>query len=210
MKKLYLLPIILLVNSVNGCQPANRQANDNSATAVHADSAIRKNSSYKNDQSQQQDDDDDSQRPEDIMMVEKFLRHLFKNEIESDLINPMSRQFQLQSADLNGDEKNEIFVALTGPYFCGSGGCTFLLLDHTGKLNTRFTVSSYPVIVDSTSTHGWRDLLVQSQGKFHRLKFTGSRYPSNPSTAPIITFFSSNHLLSIFDSWEEKKEWHVF
>ena len=208
MKKLYLLSVILLVTLVDGCLPANHQVNENRATEGSADTAVRKNSKYTNDQHLKQDDD--GQRPEDIMMVQKFLRHSFSNDLKRGLINPMSRQFQLQRADLNGDGTNEIFVALTGPYFCGSGGCTFLLLDQTGKLNTRFTVSSYPVIVDSTSTHGWRDLIVQSRGKFHRLKFTGIHYPSNPSIAPIIAFLPSKHLLSIFDSWEEKKEWHVF
>ncbi|CAM4370800.1 hypothetical protein SAMN06265348_113190 [Pedobacter westerhofensis] len=212
MKKLYLFPVILFLFLFTKCQSGSNQANETNAKALPVETLGSNNSAYADDQqlNQDDDDDDDGQRPEDVMKVQKFLRYFFKNDLQRDLIQPTSRQFKLQCADLNADGKDEIFVGLTGPYFCGSGGCTFLLLDHTGKLITKFTVSSYPVIVDSTFTKGWHDLLVQSQGKFHRLKFTGTRYLSNPSLAPITDFLPSKKLLSVFDSWEEKKAWHVF
>jgi hypothetical protein len=48
-----------------------------------------------------------------------------------------------------------------------------------------------PVLVSKTKTHGWQDLLVEVAGggaapKKVALKFTGSKYPLNPSTQPAL------------------------
>ena len=209
MQKLYLLPAILIITSFIQCQSGNKKFNSNAnTTSSFNTSKAEKSSETESDNSKS--DKYDAQRKEKIEQVRSFLQSYLKVDLSKGLIDTMSRQFQLQVADLDNDGNNETFVGLTGPYFCGSGGCTFLLLDHTGRLNTRFTVASYPVIVDSTFTKGWRDLLVQSGGKFHRLKYTGVKYPPNPSVAPIVDFLPSKGLLSIFDSWEERKVWHVF
>jgi len=209
MQKFYLLPAILLITLLIQCQSGNNKSNSTASTSPSVDtSEAAKSSETETDNTKS--DKYDAQHKEKIAQVRSFLQSYLKEDLNKGLIDTMSRQFQLQVADLNKDGKNETFVGLTGPYFCGSGGCTFLLLDHTGRLNTRFTVASYPVIVDSTFTKGWRDLLVQSGGKFHRLKYTGVKYPSNPSGAPIVDFLPSKGLLSIFDSWEERKVWHIF
>ena len=46
------------------------------------------------------------------------------------------RKFQMYKIDLNKDGKQEIFVRFLTPYFCGTGGCNFLLLDHEGEIIT--------------------------------------------------------------------------
>ena len=209
MQKFYLFPAILLVSLFIQCKSGNNNSNSNANTTPSVDTSGSEKSS-ETEADNTKSDKYDAQRKEKIAQVRSFLQSYHKEDLSKGLIDTMSRQFQLQVADLDNDGKNETFVSLTGPYFCGSGGCTFLLLDHTGRLNTRFTVASYPVIVDSTFTKGWRDLLVQSGGKFHRLKYTGVKYPPNPSVAPIVDFLPSKGLLSIFDSWEERKVWHVF
>lgn len=89
-----------------------------------------------------------------------FLKKHYQKDLAQDLIFEQSRKFRAESADLNKDGKPEIFIALTGPYFCGSGGCSFLLLDASGKLMTTFTVSDYPVFVTESYTLGWRNLVI--------------------------------------------------
>lgn len=109
---------------------------------------------------------------------------MFKSDLEKNLIPAASRQFTLATHDVNADGQPELFIGLQGPYFCGSGGCTWLLLTPTGALLTRFTVSDYPIVVSATRTKGWNDLLVESGGGYHLLRYTGKGYPSNPSVQP--------------------------
>jgi hypothetical protein len=97
---------------------------------------------------------------------------------------PDARRFIFFETDLNDDGKNEIFVGFRGTEFCGSGGCTALLLSPDGKLITRFTVADYPFIVYSDKTLGWKNLVVRSGGSDRILKWNGTKYPSNPSMQP--------------------------
>ena len=77
-------------------------------------------------------------------------------------------------------------MGLTGSYFCGTGGCTILLLNSDGGLITTFTVTDYPIIVSNTITKNWKDLILYSNGKNHLMKFNGKTYPSNPSVQPVL------------------------
>ncbi|MEJ2068939.1 MAG: hypothetical protein P8X65_08335 [Syntrophobacterales bacterium] len=95
--------------------------------------------------------------------------------------------------DLNGDGYQDALVLLENPmYFCGSGGCTLLVFKGTTsgfEFVSRSSLIRSPVLVSDTKTHGWRDLLVEVSGggatpKKVALKFTGSKYPLNPSTQP--------------------------
>ena len=85
---------------------------------------------------------------------------------------------------MNEDEKKEIFVGLIGSYFCGTGGCTQYILDNKGIVISKFTVSDYPIVIDSNKSNGWRNLFIPSGGKNRILKFNGKSYPSNPSLEP--------------------------
>jgi len=130
---------------------------------------------------------DQQQENDRVGLIRSELQAKFKDDLEKNLIDSLSRQFTYSEIDLNGDGKNEVFVGLTGPYFCGSGGCSFYLLDAEGKTLSDFSVSDYPVVVDSESSNGWKNLLISSGGKYHVIKFDGSRYPANPSTEPEAT-----------------------
>jgi hypothetical protein len=120
-----------------------------------------------------------------VKLVKHKLAMIFRDDLSKNLIPEPSRKFILFEYDLNEDGKTEIFVGLTGPYFCGSGGCTFLLLNHEGQKVTGFTVTDYPVIIAKTKTKGWKDLILSTAGKNHLMKFNGSGYPSNPSVQPV-------------------------
>ncbi len=122
----------------------------------------------------------------DDAVAEKITGYLTNNLLKKDLniLTDDQREFQYESVDLNADGIDEYFVGFQNNYFCGSGGCTYLLIDKEGNLITKFTVSDAPFIVMPNKTNGWKDLLVSSDNSLHLLKFDGKSYPKNPSVAP--------------------------
>jgi hypothetical protein len=103
--------------------------------------------------------------------------------------------FERANADLNGDGRFETFVYATDPAHCGSGGCTlFVLSPKAGNYRVvmRATVTRPPIHMLGTTTRGWRDIGVTVAGGGNlrpymaRLRFNGSRYPSNPTVPPAV------------------------
>ncbi len=100
--------------------------------------------------------------------------------------------YALAWSDLDGDGSDEAIVHLVGPWFCGSGGCTTLLLTPAGAMWEKvgdISVSRTPVTMLDTSTNGWKDLTVAIGGGGGPsgnawLKFDGEGYPGNPTVAP--------------------------
>lgn len=94
--------------------------------------------------------------------------------------------------DLSGDGKPEALVYLSGSYTCGTGGCKMLVLEQSGQqyqLISKMTLVNAPVIVSSETSAGWNDLVLEVAGggagkHYAQMKFDGSTYPVNPSTAP--------------------------
>jgi hypothetical protein len=95
--------------------------------------------------------------------------------------------------DLDGDGRPEAIVYLKGKGWCGSGGCTTLVLvqeTDSWKVLSRITVTRPPVIVLAATSHGWHNIavLVQGggvlQGYEAELCFDGKKYPTNPSLSP--------------------------
>jgi len=104
---------------------------------------------------------------------------LTKKDLE--LIPADQRKFQFYQIDMNNDGKKEIFVNLISPYFCGSGGCTVLLLNNQLKRITKFTVTRTPLWAEQTIKNGWRILLTKSDGELKEMIYKNGTYPSNPS-----------------------------
>jgi hypothetical protein len=104
-----------------------------------------------------------------------------------------STRYFASFADLSGHGKQEVIVYVTGQAWCGSGGCTTLILapnDSSFRLVTRITISRPPISVLPTKSNGWHDLSVHVQGGGIQpgydaeLSFDGKTYPRNPSVAP--------------------------
>ncbi|WP_290869125.1 hypothetical protein [Aquabacterium sp.] len=92
--------------------------------------------------------------------------------------------------DLNRDGQDDALVLLTGPDWCGSGGCTLLVWRGVGGRFQRVSVSSVtgePLrVLASERRHGWATLIVHARGHGEALmRFNGRRYPGNPSLAPL-------------------------
>lgn len=118
--------------------------------------------------------------------LKTFLQETFKKDLPA--LTPADRKFSFYAIDLNDDNTNEYFIGLQGTYFCGSGGCTFLLLDDNMKTINKFTVMRGPVFRSATTTDGWHDLIVLGQKTdqkttYRHLKWNKAKkqYPSNPS-----------------------------
>lgn len=121
-----------------------------------------------------------------------------KNDIS--FLDKKDRKFQFYKVDLNNDGNEEIFVRFMSSYFCGSGGCTFLLLDKYGEIITKFTVTRAPIFVEKTKVNDWSILLVRDAGVLKELTFDNGSYPSNPSLLPKAPYDApSGHAQVMFD-----------
>lgn len=90
-------------------------------------------------------------------------------------------------------EADEYVIYVSGPRWCGSGGCTLVILQAAGssfKVLGRVTVVQLPIRVLSSMNHGHPDIEVHVQGGgiivgFDAvLSFNGISYPGNPSMPP--------------------------
>ncbi len=143
-------------------------------------------------------------------IVRTSLNSLFKDDLSKGLIDSFSRRFIFFEYDLNSDGQKEIFTGLTGSYFCGTGGCTFYILDAKGVTVSKFTVSDYPIVIDNNITKGWKDLFIQTGGKYHIVKFDGKKYPSNPSLQPLLKLIPGDSLPRALNYLAEPYPWFRF
>ncbi len=143
-------------------------------------------------------------------LVRLTVQDLYKDDLSKNFIDENSRKFIFFEFDLNEDGKKEIFVGLTGSYFCGSGGCTQLILDDQGNVISTFSVSGYPVIIDNNKTNGWKDLFIYSGSKNRIVKFDGKTYPSNPSVLPELKSIPGDRLPRALNFINESYPWFKF
>lgn len=121
--------------------------------------------------------------------LKKFLQNYDGNPISPD---ERTTRFAAVFVDLKDDGAEEAIVYLIGPRWCGSGGCSCLILVPDGssfKIITKMTVTQPPILVLSQKTNGWHDLGVGVGGggipsAHARLRFNGKKYPGNPTVPP--------------------------
>lgn len=90
-------------------------------------------------------------------------------------------------------ETDMTVVYLSGEGYCGSGGCTLLILKEQGnsfKLVNSVTISWPPIVALRTKSHGAPDLGVTVAGGgimpsyVAALPFDGKKYAKNPTVGP--------------------------
>lgn len=143
-------------------------------------------------------------------MVRSTLQNLYKDDLSKNIIDDYSKRFIFFEYDLNDDGKKEILVGLTGPYFCGSGGCTQYILDNQGAVISRFTVADYPVVIDTEKSSSWKNLFIRSGSKNRIVKFDGKKYPSNPSLQPELKVTPGDGLPRALNFVNEPYAWFKF
>ena len=104
--------------------------------------------------------------------------------------------FTYALVDLNDDGMPDAVVLLTGRDWCGSGGCTMLILKGMRNgftLLSKATISNQPIKVLPDREHGWHTLLVSVKGGGIQpgglvlMRFNGTKFPLNPSVQPRAT-----------------------
>lgn len=103
-------------------------------------------------------------------------------------------RYHYNTVDLNGDDKLDAVVFVSGSTVCGTGGCPVLIFKGDGRvysLITEMSVSRAPIFVGVTRTKGWNDLMMEVYGGgikpyFALLKFDGKTYPDNPTVEPAL------------------------
>jgi hypothetical protein len=84
---------------------------------------------------------------------------------------------------------------ISGQRWCGSGGCAAFILerDHSSfRVIQEFSLARLPITVLPNRTNGWHDLAMWVRGGgitspyIAVLRYDGSKYPTNPSTAPAL------------------------
>ena len=122
--------------------------------------------------------------------LKKFLQAYEGNPSATD---ERTTRYAAAFVDLKDDGTQEVIVYLISTQWCGSGGCTSLILEPKGssfKVITRTTITRLPIRVLSEKTNGWHDLGVGvggggiRLGYEARLRFNGKKYPGNPSSPP--------------------------
>jgi len=126
--------------------------------------------------------------------VMRFLRAYFLH--QQDTPDPSVR-VAIAFADLNGDRRPDAVVYVSGGGYCGSGGCTTVVLAARG---TSYRVVMYapitfkPVRLLQATTRGWRDIGLISKGELTgdrfeydeiEESFRGARYRERRSASPI-------------------------
>lgn len=119
-----------------------------------------------------------------VELIRKQLNVLLKKDLPT--LTKDDRFFYYEEFDLNNDKKNEYFVGFSNSYFCGSGGCSGYILNNDGSVINKFTVTDFPILVTTSSTDKFYDLIFESGGKFHLLKMKSGKYPSNPSVQEVV------------------------
>ncbi len=102
-------------------------------------------------------------------------------------------RYSAAPANLSDAKVPEVVVYVAGHAWCGSGGCTMLILRPDGVSFTviaRTTITRPPIRVLQTATNGWHDVGVWVQGGgilagyTAVLSFNGKAYASNPIVPP--------------------------
>ena len=95
--------------------------------------------------------------------------------------------------DLDADKKKEAIVLMTGADWCGTGGCTLFILKQRASswdVISKTPTSRTPISVLETTTNGWRDLSIVTQGGGNnvavrtRLKFAHAGYTKATGRVP--------------------------
>ena len=116
------------------------------------------------------------------------VNHFLKKYLGDDNIDETTRYIIASAPD-----SNLIIVYVSGETFCGSGGCTLLIMEHKHnnyKVINRVAIVNLPVWLLNSSTTGRPDIGVWVQGGGIQegyealLSFDGIVYPSNPTVPP--------------------------
>lgn len=122
------------------------------------------------------------------------LKHFLKGYLISQSGGPdKTTRITAVSVKAEGGATEEQLVYVSGQRWCGSGGCTLLILEPTQssfRVLGRVTIVRLPIRLLPSSESGHPDIAVRVQGGGVQigyesvLSFKGTAYPNNPSIPP--------------------------
>ncbi|MBE8725865.1 hypothetical protein [Flavobacterium hungaricum] len=143
-----------------------------------------------------------------VQMIREQLLVLLKNDLPA--MKKEDRFFFYDAFDLNNDKKDDYFVGFSNSYFCGSGGCSGFILNNDGSLINKFSVTDFPILVTTTSSEKFYDLLMKSGGLYHLVKMKEGKYPSNPSIEEKWKGEAPKESIKVLDIYDKKLEKYSF
>lgn len=87
-------------------------------------------------------------------------------------------------ADLNNDGSDEVFIIMQTDEFCTKTGCEGYLFSHTQKKLASWKNIYRPILIADDSHNGWRDILIASENKMHRIEYIAGAYQTDLAKAP--------------------------
>ena len=141
--------------------------------------------------------------------IKNYINTTFLTEADMRAISEDDRKFQFYKIDLNNDGKEEMFVNFGTPYFCGSGGCTVLLLNSSLELITRFSPTQV-LFVENATENGWKVLFTRTEGSWKKLVYENDTYPSNPTMVEETNEQLSEDAEKLFDEDDSKLKTYSF
>jgi hypothetical protein len=126
----------------------------------------------------------------DYDRLERYLRAYVAHEA---VTSSRPTRYAAAFTSLSNHGRPEVVVRLSEGGWCGSGGCTTLVLADEGetfKVVSKITITQLPIRVLDSTSHGWRDLGVTVSGGGVQkpyeatLSYDGRTYPANPSVLP--------------------------
>lgn len=126
-----------------------------------------------------------AQRPGQRRISDAVIRAAIIQELGDPGAAGATLQFLSGYADLNGDGQTELLVWVPTPNYGGTSGYPLLIfgrLQRRLQLVSRIEQAWTPLILLRTSTHGWRDLVMQVGGggepmRRVRFHYDGANYP---------------------------------
>lgn len=147
--------------------------------------------------------------------ISNFLVRYFEKNIQ--FMDSTDRKYSFYALDLNGDDKPEYLISLRGRSFCGTGGCTFIIMNSDMQIINYITTMSTPVFRSSGVTNGWNDLIIianalPGEETYRHLKFDSKRrrYPSNASMVEETKMAPSGHDFIMWDDEFSKAKTFTF
>jgi hypothetical protein len=130
--------------------------------------------------------------------LKKFLQHYAESFLQNypeslDAKNVEASRYVAAFVHLRDDNSQQVIVYLIGRVWCGTGGCTALILvpkDSSYTVLTEMSVVQQPIRVLETRSNGWYDLGVWVEGGGVRpgyeakMSFDGKSYQDNPTVRP--------------------------
>ncbi len=130
-----------------------------------------------------------AQQPTHGPSQNKLLRKFLQDYIGAPTQENETTRYSFAFVDLRDNGAQEVVVYLSSDGWCGTGGCTLLILAPEGtsyRVVTRVPAVRLPIRVLTTKTNGWHDLTVVAGNPLSEviLPFDGKAYPGNASMPP--------------------------